>query len=224
MIVFMFSRVRHCLAILGCVILTVAPASGQSKPGQQQQGQVDDVVRVNTELVQTDVMVFDRKGQFVDGLKPDQFVLKIDNKPQPISFFERVTSAGLREEKKEPVDGRAVSSGSFAVIRGRTVIFFVDDLHLAPDRLARTRKALLEFIDHGMAANDQVALTSSSGQIGFLQQFTDDRVTLHSAVARLNYRANTKLDMENPSMSEFVALKIREGDEQAITYYVQELQ
>ncbi len=207
--------------VLFCSVLAPTIAA-QTRP--ERAGQQDDVVRVNTELVQTDVMVFDRKGHFVDGLKPDQFALKIDNKPQPISFFERVTSAGLREEKKDPVDGRAVSSGSFAVIRGRTVIFFVDDLHLAPDSLARTRKALLEFIDHGMAANDQVAPTSSSGQIGFLQQFTDDRVALHSAVARLSYRANTKLDMENPSMSAFIALKIREGDEQAITYYVQELQ
>ncbi len=101
-----FRRVCHCLTALGCVILTVAPASGQSKPGQQQPGQVDDVVRVNTELVQTDVMVFDKKGKFVDGLKAEQFALKIDNKPQPISFFERVASGSLREEKKaEPYTG-----------------------------------------------------------------------------------------------------------------------
>ena len=104
------------------------------------------------------------------------------------------------------------------------MIFFVDDLHLAPDSLVRTRKALLEFINHGMAENDQVAITSSSGQIGFLQQFSDDKVALRSAVARFNYRANTKPDIDNPPMSEYIALKIREGDEQAITYYVQELQ
>jgi len=42
---------------------------------------------VRTELVQTDVMVFDRKGLFVDGLKSEQFALKIDNKPQTIAFF-----------------------------------------------------------------------------------------------------------------------------------------
>ncbi|HSQ23083.1 MAG TPA: VWA domain-containing protein, partial [Pyrinomonadaceae bacterium] len=113
---------------------------------------------------------------------------------------------------------------STATIRGRTVIFYVDDLHLAPDSLSRTRSALLEFVDHGMAENDQVAITSSSGQIGFLQQFTDDRTALRSAVARLNYRANAKLDMDNPPMSEYIALKIREGDEQAMQYYVQEMQ
>jgi VWFA-related protein len=212
--------ILNCLLILFCSVL--APTiSAQTKP--ERPGQQDDVVRVNTELVQTDVMVFDRKGRFVDGLKPEQFALRVDNKPQTIAFFEHVTSESLRAERKSPTTAGAASIPPSA-IRGRTVIFFVDDLHLAADSLARTRKALLEFIDHGMAENDQVAITSSSGQIGFLQQLTDNRVALRSAVARLNYRTNTKLDMDNPPMSEYIAMKIRDGDEQTITYYVQELQ
>jgi VWFA-related protein len=83
---------------------------------------------------------------------------------------------------------------------------------------------LLEFIDSEVAENDQVAITSSSGQIGFLQQFTHDRVALRSAVDRLNYRNNARLGGDRPPMSEYIAMKIREGDEQAITYYVQEMQ
>ena len=55
-------------------------------------GPPDDVIRVNTELVQSDLMVFDKDGRFVDGLKADQFELRINGKSTPISFFERVTS------------------------------------------------------------------------------------------------------------------------------------
>jgi VWFA-related protein len=222
MIGFIFRQVRYYLTVLGCVIVTVAPASGQSKPAPQQ-GQVDDVVRVNTELVQTDVMVFDKKGQFVDGLKAEQFALKIDNKPQAISFFERVASGSLRDEKRAGPDAGTSLTDSSSSSRGRTLIFFIDDLHLSPASLVRTRKALLEFIDHGMGVKDQAAITSPSGQIGFLQQFTDDRVALRSAVARLNYRANTKTDMENPPMSEYIASRIREGDENTIGFYVAEM-
>ncbi len=181
-------------------------------------------MRVNTELVQTDVMVFDKKGNFVDGLRPDQFELKIDSKPQPIAFFERVTS-GSRESRNPTSAGtNAATESAPPPARGRVVLFFVDDLHLAPDSLVRTRKALNEFIDRGMGESDQVAITSSSGQIGFLQQFTDDKPALRFAVARLNYRANTKMDMGSPPMSEYIALKIREGDEQAMVYYIQEIQ
>ena len=214
-------RLSRCL-LLPCLVLLVTgiPTQEQTQTKTQTQAPADDVVRINTELVQTDVMVFDKKGQFVDGLKAEQFALKIDNKPQPISFFERVGSGSLREEKRaEPGTGTSLTNPSTAT-RGRTVIFFIDDLHLSPGSLVRTRKALLEFIDHGMGDKDQAAITSPSGQIGFLQQITDDRVALRSAVARLNYRAVTKTDMENPPMSEYIASKIREGDEGTIGFYV----
>ncbi len=215
-------RLSNCLIVLSWLFLIVPTGTGQIKPGKQDQA--EDVIRVDTTLVQTDVMVFDKQGQFVDGLKPDQFELKIDNKPQPIAFFERVASGSQREERKSQASAAPALTNPSSAARGRTLIFFVDDLHLAPDSLVRTRKALLEFIDHGMSDQDMVAITSPSGQIGFLQQFTDNKIALRTAVARLNYRANTKMDMDNPPMSEYIALKIREGDEQAITYYAQEIQ
>jgi VWFA-related protein len=218
---------HHLLVVVAGLFLTVTSARGQNPPKQPQQPQDDDVIRVNTELVQTDVMVFDKKGRFVSDLNPEQFVLKVDNKPRSIAFFERVSSGSLRETTiAEPDRPAAVTNPTSPapVAARRTVIYFVDDLHLAPTSLVSTRKALLDFIDHGMGERDQVAITSASGQIGFLQQFTDDKVALRSAVGRLSYRANTKIDMENPPMSEYIALKIREGDEQAMTYYVQQIQ
>ncbi|HJX91175.1 MAG TPA: hypothetical protein VJ372_11810, partial [Pyrinomonadaceae bacterium] len=39
----------------------------QSKPAPEQR---DDVIRVDTSLVQTSVAVFDKQGTFVDGLRP----------------------------------------------------------------------------------------------------------------------------------------------------------
>ena len=201
------------------------PVAGlnQSAPANSQEPQ-DDVVRVSTELVQTDVTVVDKKGRFVDHLSADQFELIIDGKGQPISFFERVTSPprrGATPDSAAPSPGS--NSPNAAVPRRRTVLFFVDDLHLAPDSLVRARKALTEFINKGMSETDQVAVTSSSGQIGFLQQFTDNKVVLEAAVARLSYRAESKVDTEKPPMSEYMALKIQQGDERAISYYVAEM-
>jgi len=221
------NRLSNCLAVLSWLLLILPTAAApQTKPETREQ---DDVIRVDTTLVQTDVMVFDKKGHFVDGLRPDQFELKVDNRSQPIAFFERITSASPREATNSPVKPGAseTSSGvdsTSAKTAGRTVIFFIDDFHLAPASLVRTRQALIEFIDHGMNDKDLVAIVSPSGQIGFLQQFTDDKTALRSAVARLNYRTNAKMDMGSPPMSEYIALKIREGDEQAIAYYSQQIQ
>src|SRR5436190_2976170 len=206
------SASKWCLLVL-CWLLLVASLAAQTKPQKPDEG---DVIKVSTELVQTDVMVFDKDGHFVDGLKGDQFALKIDNQATPISFFERVASGKASLDRNPgPADASATASSltpnvTSTIIRGRTVIFFVDDLHLAPGSLVRTRQALLDFIDRGMADNDQVAITSSSGQIGFLQQFTADRFALRSAVARLNFRGQaSKTDMFRPPMSEYIAMKIR---------------
>ena len=216
------------LAILVCTLASGFRIAAQNKPQPAEQ---DDVVRVNTDLVQTDVMVFDKKGHFVDGLTADQFSLKIDGKSQPVSFFERVTSGSPAESKSarstpssDTTAPSPASPATTSTVRGRVVIFFVDDFHLAPDSLIRTRKALLEFIDHGMNDRDMLAITSSSGQIGFLQQFTDDRTALRSAVARLNFRGGpSKQDMFKPPMNEYIALKIRDGDTATIDYYVSEM-
>src|SRR5215510_9998988 len=222
----LFSRYA-CRALLGLssAILTLASVQAQVKPAATPEQ--DDVIRINTELVQTDVMVFDKKGHFVDGLTADQFALKVDNKPQTISFFDRVIGPRTAERTGSgtaPNPSNSTGSALAATVRGRTVIFFVDDLHLAPDSLDRTRKALTSFVNESMTATDQVAITSSSGQIGFLQQFTNDRAALLTAVARLNYKADTKIDMQNPPMSEYIAQKIRDGDQNALNYYVSELQ
>jgi VWFA-related protein len=217
-------------SIATCLFLFPGTVFSQTKPEPKPEPtkpepEAQDVIKFDTSLVQTDVMVFDKNGHFVDGLKPDQFQLKIDKTQREISFFEIVKSGGLsnrREEVKsdEPVTGTSTKAEALR----RSVIFYVDDLHLAPDSLERTRKSLLEFINTGIGQNDLVAITSPSGQIGFLQQLTDDKEALRAAVARLNYRTETKTDMEKPPMSEYIAAKIREGDEQALIYYTQEVQ
>jgi VWFA-related protein len=214
------------LFITTCLLLFPALATGQTKPEQKPEpppGDAQDVIKFETSLVQTDVMVFDKNGRFVDGLKPEQFQLKINNTQREISFFEKVVSGKVSTGEALPGDPNSIEARKREAQR-RAVIFFVDDLHLAPDSLARTRQALLDFIEHRIGENDLVAIVSPSGQIGFLQQFTASKDALRSAVARLNYRANPKLDMDKPPMSEYLAMKIREGDEGAITYFIEEIQ
>jgi len=87
--------VRLCLSLsLSLVVCFVAAGQTTQTPPQKSQ---DDVVRVYTELVQTDVMVFDKQGRFVDGLTKENFELRIDGKPRTIQAFEKIT-AGSDEE------------------------------------------------------------------------------------------------------------------------------
>jgi VWFA-related protein len=198
--------------------------------GQTERHEDPDVVRINTELVQTGVMVFDKHGKFVDGLKRDQFELRVDGKPVQFSSFDRVTAWTAEEEKQILAATSNVAKTTEAPInlptatspRGRTIIFFIDDLHLSLDSLARTRGALNHFLDNEMTPLDQVAFTSASGQIGFLQQLTDNKAVLRAALARLTPIPYVVRDNDLPPMTEFIAIKVVNGDTEALDYYAEE--
>jgi VWFA-related protein len=199
-----------------------APAFAQEQgPSRQPQ----EVIRVNTSLVQTDVMVFDKQGSFVDGLKREQFVLKIDGKARDISFFERVVAGSRNEEAQLAAarGGAPGNSGAVPLDRGRTVFFFIDDLHLSLGSLKQTRLLLKRFIDSEMGQNDDAAITSGSGQIGFLQQLTDDKRVLQIAADRLQIRTYTTRDSQRPVMNEYQALLINNGNDDVFGYFVDEL-
>jgi VWFA-related protein len=216
------------IVFLVVVCLTAATfLFGQTPPTPQPSPQDIDVVRVSTELVQTDVMVLDKAGKFVDGLQREQFELKVDGKPQPISLFDRVVSGSQKEEQL--VTARNVAAGAPPVTagntqRGRTVIFFIDDLHLSASSVQKTRNAILAFIDNEMNASDQIAVASATGQIGFLQQFTDNKAVLRAAVGRLSYRPYSVMDMGGSlPMSEYTALRVDQGDRDPLQYYATQL-
>jgi VWFA-related protein len=213
---------RTFLLSTACSVLAASAAGQQPTVGS------DDVVRVNTELVQTDFMVFDKQGNFVDGLKRDQFALKIDGKSHDISFFDRI-AAGSRSEEAQLAAARGASisdprKGSAVPLdRGRIVLFFLDDLHLAPASVNQTRDLLKKFIDREMRQNDQAAIASVSGQIGFVQQVTDNKAVLRAAANRLRAQQSTTRSNEFPPMTEYQALKIQQHEIDLFEFFVDAL-
>src|SRR5438874_13276533 len=154
---------RTVLLLLALTVIHVGLAHAQ----QPQKPVTDDVLRVNTELVQTAITIIDKQGRFVDGLNRDQFELTVDGKPRPISFFERVTAGTPREQQltAAPEPGPATSKTSGAsTTRGRSIVFFIDDMHMSPDSLHRTRDMLRHFLSTEMSSRDSVVITSPSGQ------------------------------------------------------------
>src|SRR5918993_926188 len=111
-----------CLTALGAAI-----AQAPDRPSES------DVLRINADLIQTELTVLDSKGKFVDGLAANQFELRVDGKSVPVSFFE-----GADTQK------RALSAGSRAKINSsehaRIIVFFVDDLHLSALSVEAVRK------------------------------------------------------------------------------------
>ncbi|HEX7721973.1 MAG TPA: VWA domain-containing protein, partial [Pyrinomonadaceae bacterium] len=210
--------VTRIITFIAICTVAVCPTGAQQKP--------DDVVRVNTDIVQTDFMVFDKQGNFVDNLKRDQFVLKVEGKPRPISFFDRLAAGSRSEEAQLAAARGGVVNGPGVPVpldRGRTVMFFIDDLHLSPGSVSYTRRMLKQFVDQQMKQNDQAEIASASGQLGFLQQLTDNKTVLNSAADRLRAFQMAYQSVEYPPMTEYQALVIEQHDTELLNFFVEEL-
>jgi VWFA-related protein len=214
------------MCVLTCAFVCTSMFGQEPERPKQDQ---TDVLRVFTELVQTDVMVFDKQGHFIDGLKKEDFELRIDGQPKPIDFFERVTAGSANEESQLAAargsSNRTNNPDTVAPVpldRGRPIFFYLDDLHMDLGSLTAAKKVVSEFVDKQMAQNDEVAITSASGQIGFLQQLTDNKTVLHAALERLRFRPYSVRDMDRPPMTEYQALQIERYDRDTTDFFVEQ--
>lgn len=209
-------------------LLCSVTASAQTTDNPKPPAQSDDVIKVFTEQVQTDVMVFDRQGHFVNGLKREDFELRIDGKPRAINFFERV-QAGAASEEAQLAAARGAqwaASDKTAPVpldRGRPVFFFVDDMHLSPGSMDQAKKLLARYIDQDLKQNDEAEIMTATGRLGFLEQLTDNKVALRTAVERLTTRPGVVKDGRRPPMSEYQALQISRGDPDTTGYFIDEV-
>jgi VWFA-related protein len=73
-----------------------------------------------------------------------------------------------------------------------------------------------------MGKNDEAAIASASGQIGFLQQLTDNKSVLRAALERLNVRSTSASDFERPTMTEYQGLLITNYDPEITDYFIDE--
>ena len=205
-------------AILFCIVACSARLQAQTQNPSAQTND-EDLVRVETDLVQTDVMVFDKGGKFVDGLKREQFDVRVDGRPVPVVFFERFVG-----DLKKGATGAGASNGNAAqgepgATRGRYVAFFLDDVHLSADSLERVRKTVRQFVENSMRLNDSVLVATATGQLGFLQQFTDNKGVLRVALSRLTYKPFIVRDAEQIEMTEYQAIRVDAGDRDAISHF-----
>jgi VWFA-related protein len=217
---------RGARLLIHALVLCLAAFAQSARAQQPQQTPTtqpqDDVIRVETELVRTDVMVFDKSGKFVDGLGREQFQVMVDGKPVPVAFFDSVAhgAAPLEPARASGANGAAAASAvARPRARGRYVAFFLDDVHLSAPSLERVRKTVSKFLEHGMGPDDLVMITTATGQLGFLQQFVDNRGVVKLALSRVVYKPFVVRDTEQVSMTEYQALRVDAGDRDALTQF-----
>lgn len=201
----------------------------QKEPKEKDQKRQDEpLLRIETELVQIDIVVTDKDGKLVRDLKREDFELYEDGKKQEITHFAIGTSAQparwLAFEKKKPEEKAAPATTPVEVQAGRYIVIAVDDFHIEPANLINAKRTLQRFVNTQMAPGDQVAIVTTSGNIGMFQQFTNERDVLERAINRLNVQQRTVTTSSDiPRISDYQAQLIDLGDHDALELAVQEI-
>jgi len=186
-------RITHLLLIAIVAVSTVTAQTPQ-KPTQQETDN-QDIVRVTTSLIQTDVVVTDKNDQIIDDLKLSDFKLLENGKKQDLQFMEFVKgsteprSEGTIEIAGKPVEPEVARNLSVKDLR-RVFAFVIDDLTIPFEDIYTVRKMLTDFVDNKMQQGDLVAIIRVVGGSGFLQQFTSDKAILRRAISQIAARTS----------------------------------
>ncbi len=211
----------------GSIYSPVSSSHAQGQKGEQPKEQT--LLRLETELVQLDVVVSDKDGKLVHDLKREDFELFEDGVRQQITHFAigtaRQPASWLTRERRNPAKDFNPSATPVEVRGERYLVLAVDDLHLTPGNLILAKKTLLRFINNQMRAGDQIAIVTTSGNLGLFQQFTNERPVLERAINRLSLAQNrvAASSIDIPRISDYQAELIDRGDSDALELAIQEI-
>lgn len=171
---------KRLLWLLSAVMASTGVLAGQSQAPQQP----PITFRAEVNYVEVDTRVLDKDGKFIPGLKPEDFQVFEDGKPQKVSTFSLVNIPVERAERplfaSKPIepDVRTNLQGA----DGRIYVIVLDDLHTAALRSQRVKLAAKQFIEHYVGANDLAAVVHTSGRSDAGQEFTSSQPRLLRAV------------------------------------------
>jgi VWFA-related protein len=182
------------------------------------------ILPTRVDVVRVDVVVSEKRGRPMAGLRREDFVVLEDGKPQPIvqfHAFERAGAASAPVPSSPPP--MAEEEETEDLLPARYVVLAIDDVHMEFSSLARFRKALERFIDEDLRPEDQVALVTTSGASALSQEFTADRAVLRQTLSRLSAQGRHAEWTGVPHVTEYQAELIEGGDPLALDAAVQEV-
>src|ERR1700730_702680 len=144
---------RRSIAML-LVLASFAPlVLAQTPPQTQPEPTPEDVIRITSELVQTDVVVIDKSDQIIKDLSLEDFEVYDNGRRQSLKFMEFVGADSPRRSEGTgtplPVTVEpATSNGLSARVVKRVIAFVIDDLTMEIGDLPSVRTTLLDFVNN----------------------------------------------------------------------------
>jgi VWFA-related protein len=202
----MISKLKFSLlaALISTSLMSASLALGQNPPARQDPG-----IRLKTDLIEVRAVVTDRKGRVIDNLKKEDFELLENGRAQDIGFFslERINAGANLNTPTLPntTGARPIRKAA------RSILIFVDNLHISPSNLPTVKHALKDFVDKRAGDQDLVSFVMSTGSLGLLGQFTKERQLLRYAIERI-----TAVPRQESLLTPYLAALVDRGDREAM--------
>ena len=139
------------------------------------------MIRAESRVVRVDVIVTDKKGNYVHDLTPKDFRVYDNDKEQQIVNF----SFGSSESAQQTPE------------RHYMVLFF-DDSTMDFANQAQARQAALKFIDADAGPDRVMAVVDFTGALRIIQNFTGDPAQLKRATEYAKSSAGLANDSDSP--------------------------
>lgn len=176
--------------VIGLYLAALPSSSSGQVPGPQPSSGV--VFPAGVEQVTVDVLVLDERGQPVEGLRREDFIVKEDGQAQIISSFEAVNIA---ESAASTTPTRTTVSVNTPTPVGRSFVIVFDEMNLTPATVGAARQAVGQFLQVGLQPGDVVTVVPTGGGGWWTERMPEGRAALSAFIGHLEskYRPDTSV-------------------------------
>lgn len=165
---------NRMLALIAAAAIAI-PAVAQKKPAESTVPPL--VENIDVRVIDFDVVVTDKRGNFVPGLTKDDFEILENSVPKPISNFYEVSGGTPKTSVATEVGGRIEEPATPAATpedMKRRIIFYIDNLSLAPFNRNRVFSQMKEFLKTSMRPGDEAMVATYNRSMKVRVPFTRD--------------------------------------------------
>src|SRR5215471_12440135 len=174
----------HVRPLIAVVLIPYLIANPTILAGQQASTDTATMtIRANTRLVMVDVVVTDKKGQPVPGLKADDFTIEENGKKQKVAVFVAPGSAQAAPTPAPP----GILSNRPENVRpaGVPTVLLLDAANSPFKDQAYARSQMLKYVMEQAQNEHPMAVFMLTDHLSVLQQFTSDPQILLAAIKGL---------------------------------------
>ena len=172
---------------LACILALAmaAPLFAQRKPPEPELPRL--VENIDVRIIDVDVIVTDRRGNFISGLKKEDFEILENGVPKAISNFYEVEGNQAKNVVADEVGGRVTAPAAEAVPEEmkRRIIFYIDNLSLNPFNRNRVFTQMKDFIKTAMRPGDEAMIATYNRSMKVRVPFTRDIAQIESVLDSL---------------------------------------